>query len=313
MKNVKTISAIALAITLAMTSGCQNMNKQNMGTMIGAGAGAAVGSLFGEGNGKIAAVLVGSIVGGIAGNMFGQSLDESDQADLDAATRSALDNGKAGSTTSWKSSRSGATANITVGQAFNKTENVTVKRLVSIEPATNMSLINQPYVTLKSSNVRAAPRMSGEKVTGLQPGVQFNAIGQAGDWVMVGRKGVQIGYIHKDLVMPVAEYASLPTPPQKQAAAPAKNVAKAAQKDDAPISSNPLAKGSAPINSNPLALAKIEDVETKQAVEKVVETPAISSSTCRELKADLKGADGKTQTANTTSCKPAFGSWMAKS
>ena len=297
MKTVKTLTTLALAITLSVTSGCANMNKQNMGTMLGAGAGAAVGSLFGKGSGKIAAVLVGSVLGGVAGNMIGKSLDESDQAELEAATRHALDNGKAGSTTTWRSSHSGATANITVGKAYSKTENVTVKRLASIEPVSNMSMINQPYVTLKSANVRAAPRLNGEKVTGLQPGVQFNAIGQAGDWVLVGRKGVQIGYIHKQLVMPVAEYAALPSTPKKQVSAPAKAVAKA----------------DAPITSNPLALAKIEDVEANPLAQKVVETPAVSSSTCRELKADLKDANGQTQTANTTSCKPVFGSWAANS
>lgn len=298
MKSSKKLSAVALAITLAMASGCQNMDKQKMGTMIGVGAGAAVGSLFGQGSGKLAAVLIGSLVGGVAGNMFGQSLDENDKAELDAATRSALDNAKPGSTTTWKSSKTGATANITVGQPYSRTQNVTVKRVASIEPVTNMSLVNKPYVTITGANVRSAPRTNANKVTSLKPGVQFTAIGLAGDWVLVGRKGVQIGYIQKDLVMSVEEYASLPTPPRK-----ADTVTKA----------KPVAAAAPVIATNPLSLPKIEEVDPKPVAEKVVETPAVSASTCRELKAELKGTDGKTQTANTTSCKPAFGSWAANS
>ncbi|RJX53471.1 hypothetical protein C6380_14320 [Pseudomonas syringae pv. actinidiae] len=108
MKYVKSMTAVALAITLAMTSGCQNMNKQNMGTMIGTGTGALVGSFFGEGRGKLAAILAGGLIGGFAGNLYGKSLDEEDKADLDAATQKALENAKAGSTTNWKSAHSGA-------------------------------------------------------------------------------------------------------------------------------------------------------------------------------------------------------------
>ncbi|PBK49584.1 hypothetical protein C6383_05060 [Pseudomonas syringae pv. actinidiae] len=307
MKYVKSMTAVALAITLAMTSGCQNMNKQNMGTMIGTGTGALVGSFFGEGRGKLAAILAGGLIGGFAGNLYGKSLDEEDKADLDAATQKALENAKAGSTTNWKSAHSGATAQITVGKAYNKTENVTVKRLATIEPATNMSVINKPYITvMKSSNVRAAPRVNGAKVASLKAGVEFNAIGQTGDWILVGRKGVQVGYIQKDLVMPADEYAALPTPPQKAEKNVAATTAKRAQVP---------AK-----DANPFALAKLDELDTKidegdakSNAEKVVETPAVSTRICREMKADVTAADGKKESATTTSCKPAFGSWAANS
>ena len=66
--------AVVITVVLAMTLvGCAGMNKQQKGTLIGAGAGAAVGAAAGGGNWG---VLLGAAVGGAAGNLIGKEMDK---------------------------------------------------------------------------------------------------------------------------------------------------------------------------------------------------------------------------------------------
>lgn len=66
--------AVVITVVLAMTLvGCAGMNKQQKGTLIGAGAGAAVGAVAGGG---IWGVLLGAAVGGAAGNLIGKEMDK---------------------------------------------------------------------------------------------------------------------------------------------------------------------------------------------------------------------------------------------
>ena len=66
--------AIVLCVIVAFTlTGCAGMNKQQTGTMIGAGAGAAVGAAVGGG---IWGVLLGAAVCGVAGNLIGKEMDK---------------------------------------------------------------------------------------------------------------------------------------------------------------------------------------------------------------------------------------------
>jgi outer membrane protein OmpA-like peptidoglycan-associated protein len=66
--------AVILTVILALTlTGCAGMNKQQKGTMIGAGAGAAIGAAAGGG---VWGVLLGAAVGGVAGNLIGKEMDK---------------------------------------------------------------------------------------------------------------------------------------------------------------------------------------------------------------------------------------------
>jgi outer membrane protein OmpA-like peptidoglycan-associated protein len=62
------------AVTVIGTVGTGCANRQQSGTLIGAGAGAAVGALAGDGN--VWAILAGAAVGGAAGNLIGRHMDE---------------------------------------------------------------------------------------------------------------------------------------------------------------------------------------------------------------------------------------------
>src|SRR5580765_7664300 len=66
---------ITLAIiTFSILCGCSSMNKQQKGTIIGAGGGAAVGALVTKGS--IWGILAGAAIGGAAGNLIGKKMDQ---------------------------------------------------------------------------------------------------------------------------------------------------------------------------------------------------------------------------------------------
>jgi outer membrane protein OmpA-like peptidoglycan-associated protein len=66
---------IVLCITAAaiMLAGCAGMNKQQKGTLIGAGGGAAIGAAVTKGS--IWGILIGAAIGGAAGNLIGKKMD----------------------------------------------------------------------------------------------------------------------------------------------------------------------------------------------------------------------------------------------
>src|SRR3954471_12911962 len=65
--------AIAATAVLILLNSCSTMNKQQKGTVIGAGGGAAVGALVT--GGSIWGILAGAAIGGAAGNLIGKKMD----------------------------------------------------------------------------------------------------------------------------------------------------------------------------------------------------------------------------------------------
>ena len=65
---------IALLLTAFLIVGCSTLNKQQKGTMIGAGGGAAIGAAVSKGS--IWGILAGAAIGGVAGNLIGKKMDQ---------------------------------------------------------------------------------------------------------------------------------------------------------------------------------------------------------------------------------------------
>jgi outer membrane lipoprotein SlyB len=65
------------------------VNKEGVGTIVGAGLGALVGSRFGGGKGKLATVAIGALGDAFLGSRLGQQLDKSDRAQAAKAQRKA--------------------------------------------------------------------------------------------------------------------------------------------------------------------------------------------------------------------------------
>ncbi|MCA4963806.1 SH3 domain-containing protein [Pseudomonas sp. Y24-6] len=272
-----------LAVSIAAASGCAQLgiNKQQAGTAVGMVAGAVVGSFIGNGNGKVVAVLLTSAIGGFIGNKIGSMLDDQDKQALALRTQEALslpanDSAKA---VSWTSGHSGATAQIVQGKEYTETKTVEVKRAPKIAAVPSMKLINEQYLTKSSSNVRAAPNKTAEKVGGLKAGTEFTAVGSTGDWILVGRKGVTVGYISKDLVSP-------------KSAAVVRSVKPAANLDEMDVTADTETKA--------FDLDAIAALPTQQVA---------AETACRPVTVSLKAADGKSEQEQNTFCKQANGTW----
>nr|WP_186353506.1 MULTISPECIES: SH3 domain-containing protein [Pseudomonas] len=273
-----------MALTIAAsTSGCAELgiNKQQAGTAVGVVAGAVIGQFIGKGNGRIVATLVGGALGGYIGNKIGAKLDEQDQQALAQRTQDALNASPSGSSlpVSWTSAHSGASAEIVQGKEFTQTKTVEVKRAPKIVAVPSMKLINEQYVTKSSSNVRAAPEKGADKVGGLKPGTEFTAVGSTGDWILVGRKGVTVGYVHKDLVEP-------------KSVAVAKRVKSAANLDEMNVAVDKETRA--------FDLDSIPTLPTQQVA---------AETSCRPVTVSLKAADGNTVQEKNTFCKQANGTW----
>ena len=276
------VSVLALTIA-ASTSGCAELgiNKQQAGTAVGVVAGAVIGQFIGKGNGRIVATLVGGALGGYIGNKIGAKLDEQDQQALAQRTQDALNASPSGSSlpVSWTSAHSGASAEIVQGKEFTQTKTVEVKRAPKIVAVPSMKLINEQYVTKSSSNVRAAPEKGADKVGGLKPGTEFTAVGSTGDWILVGRKGVTVGYVHKDLVEP-------------KSVAVAKRVKSAANLDEMNVAADKETRA--------FDLDSIPTLPTQQVA---------AETSCRPVTVSLKAADGNTVQEKNHFCKQANGTW----
>lgn len=99
----KTTIAIVLSGMVISLTGCQNMSKQDMGTMTGAVAGGLLGSTIGQGRGQVIAVAAGAVAGGYIGNVIGKSMDETDRL----KTQAAIEHNKTGQVAAWTNPDSG--------------------------------------------------------------------------------------------------------------------------------------------------------------------------------------------------------------
>ncbi|PBQ12003.1 hypothetical protein CCL07_00300 [Pseudomonas congelans] len=207
----KKFVASILAVTIATSlGGCAQMgiSKEQAGTVIGGITGLAVGATMGKGNGQIAAALIVAGIGGYIGNRIGQLLDDRDKQALALRTQEILNQPAtpvAQPTAIWRSDHSNASARITPGPEYRAVRTIEVKRTPNIQGVPSMKLINQPYVSRSTLNVRLAPNMKADKVGSLPGNTQFTAVGSTGDWILVGRKGVTVGYVYKDYVMTQAD------------------------------------------------------------------------------------------------------------
>lgn len=272
-----------LALAIATGSGCADLgiNKQQAGTAIGAVAGVVAGSFIGSGNGRIVAALVVGSIGGYIGSKIGEKLDEQDRQALALRTQEVLNasNGDAAKPGSWTSAHSGASAQIVQGQAFTQNKSVEVKRAPKIAAVPSMKIINEQYLTKSSSNVRSAPNMSAEKVGGLKAGTEFTAVGSTGDWILVGRKGVMVGYINKSLVAPKTD-------------AIVRSVKPAANLDEMNVAADK--------ETQAFDLDSIPSLPTQQVA---------AETTCKPVTVSLKAADGNTEQEKSTFCKQPNGTW----
>jgi surface antigen len=87
--------------------------KQDIGTLLGAGAGALLGSQFGHGRGQLVGVGLGAVLGAVVGSEIGKSLDKADRDRMELARQRALESSPSGTVTVWRNPDSGNSGTIT--------------------------------------------------------------------------------------------------------------------------------------------------------------------------------------------------------
>ena len=110
--------AIALISTIFLAGCIEGGQKQQMGTIAGAGLGALVGSQIGHGKGQLAAVAIGTLVGAGIGNSIGKSLDKADRLALEKAQYQAFENNASGSDAVWHNPDSGNSGTVTPQRTY---------------------------------------------------------------------------------------------------------------------------------------------------------------------------------------------------
>lgn len=280
----KKFVASILAVSIATSfSGCAQMgiSKEQAGTVIGGLAGLAIGATMGKGSGQVAAALIAASVGGYIGNRIGHMLDEQDQQALALRTQEVLNQPATASTQPavWQSTRTKASAQITQGQEYTTTKTVEVKRAPKIQAVPSMKLINEPYVTKSSLNVRAAPNLKADKVGGLPNNTEFTAVGSTGEWILVGRRGVTVGYVHKDYVLAKSE-------------AVARKVPSAVNLDEMDV-----------------AASKETQAFDLDSIPALPSEKVAAETACRPVTVSLKAASGEAEKQDSTFCKQANGTW----
>jgi len=287
----KKTSVLLLSSAIVFSAGCANMaenewaNKENIGTLVGTAAGILIGSQVGNGSGRTAAMIAGALAGGYLGKTIGAKLDVRDREALALQTQQALQHTQDGQATQWSSSHSDAKATITPIKTETVQREVAVKRTPKVQPVANMTLINQPYQAVKSANVRNAPDLKAEKVAGLPAGTTFTAIGRTdNDWIMVGRRGVTIGYVYAPLVAQVKK--------------PAQSTQIAAAETATDLDSLDVAS----------AASKGIDLDAIDLDAVPVEQTMTAQATCRTIKYDVT-AQGSNEQQTAKACQAADGAW----
>lgn len=106
---------LALVCSISLV-GCDNMTKQDVGTLSGGIAGGLLGSTVGKGGGQLVAIAAGTLAGAYLGGAIGKNMDDTDKMQMN----SALENNSAGQPAYWRNNRSGNSYRVT------PTKNVTV-------------------------------------------------------------------------------------------------------------------------------------------------------------------------------------------
>lgn len=167
------VGAMSLAATSSASAGVTGCSasggKQEAGAVIGALLGGVIGNQVG-GRHATGETVAGAAVGAAAGSAIGCEAQKSKAKNAGTYTR----NG-------YRLSGNVAPA------AYNR--------------------IGDTFVAQSGVNLRAAPTTTSERVGRLQSGERFEALAQVrgSDWILVGQRGVGIGYVRGDFVRPMGQ------------------------------------------------------------------------------------------------------------
>jgi surface antigen len=125
-KSLLTVRLFAVTSLLTLLTSCAEqggpVNKQQMGTLLGAAGGAAVGSQFGKGSGRIGMTALGTLAGAALGNSLGASLDRIDQQHAQRNFQQAMETSKVNQQLGWNNPDSGNSGYVTPTRTYQTNE-----------------------------------------------------------------------------------------------------------------------------------------------------------------------------------------------
>jgi hypothetical protein len=151
--------------------------KQMGGAVVGALAGGLLGNSI-SGHNRTTGTIVGAAAGAAAGSAVGCQMQKNDARRAAAAD---------------------ATGPATYRQGGYELSS-------DVAPA-NYERLGGIFVATQNVNIRATPSAGGARVGKLRRGERFEALAQVrgSDWMLVGRDGVGVGYVHAFYARPDAE------------------------------------------------------------------------------------------------------------
>jgi len=117
-KKLVLTTVMSISLVACAQDGSLNLNKENIGTVLGAVGGAAVGSQFGKGSGNVAMIAVGTLGGAWIGGQIGASLDRADQLTHTETAFKALESNKAGVASGWRNPDKGTSGEVTPTRTY---------------------------------------------------------------------------------------------------------------------------------------------------------------------------------------------------
>lgn len=168
----------APAAHAGVTSCAATGGKQEAGALIGAALGGLLGNSV-SGHNRTTGTVIGAAVGAAAGSAVGCQMQHEDPTQ-----RSARDDRYYGYQRS---------TYVSGGYRLSS----------QIEPA-RFSRIGQAFVVTRDFGMRAVPEFSGRYVGKLKGGERVDAMAhvRGTDWILVGRNGIGLGYVHEDYLRP---------------------------------------------------------------------------------------------------------------
>lgn len=285
-KSVTMSRKAAVVALLASVSLVACSTQEGTGTGIGALFGAAVGGALGGKKGA----LIGAAVGALAGNRIGAYLDAKDREELNKVTARNIERMADGETVTWTNPDNDVSVDVTVEGTDSITREVVYVRNKDVEAPVALDIIGAPYeVSSNTAHVLSSPAVGGRILLELERGTGLWVIGAVPgkDWVYVERDGVAIGYVAAaDLTAGTDDLALASREPTLRQAI---NLDDA---DDAAVSAHLAARG-----------IDVSALGDRQVVDRVS-----ASSTCRDLKYELKASDREIE-ERIRACKAGDGAW----
>ena len=284
-----------IVVTSLLLTSCASIeestgiSQENIGRVVGGLTGGLIASQVADDDHKTLAILLGAAGGAWLGGKIAKSLSERDRQESEASMANTLQHTGDGEKVVWQSQSSTAQGTFTPKETRTEKKEIAVVRDTRVEELPPVELINKPYISQKSANVRSRPSTDSKRVGALAAGEAFTAVGKVvnADWIMVAKNGVTVGYVYAPLVAPNQTIASTEQP----------KIRKAVNLDEME-DENTQAQSVADVDLGGV------DLDAMVVVDKMeVQTQ------CRTMDYSITNEKNKTEKGEFEACKGADGAW----